>query len=82
MNKEKERLMEELFGKKRDLDITKVDVIKDTDDALSRIIKINEENLKELKEIVPQKTIERIDREVAKDFDLASFKEDIKKITI
>ena len=79
MNKEKERLMEELFGKKRDLDITKVDVIKDTDDALSQIIKINEENLKELKEIVPQKTIERIDREVAKDFDLASFKEDIKK---
>ena len=77
MNKEKEKLMNELFGKATKLDIN--DVIVDSSEDLKKIISINEENLKELQRVTPKDTYTKIDQEVKKDFDLSSFQDEITK---
>ncbi len=79
MSKEKDRLMEELFGKARNLDIStfEKDVLNKSDEALKKIIAINEENLEEIKKVTPQETLAKINSEVMKDFDLDQFKRDL-----
>lgn len=73
--KEKDRLMEELFGKATKFDVA--DVLSDSNEDLKKIIEINGANLKDLKAQVPEKTLNKIEDEVARDFDLKDFKEKI-----
>ena len=82
-NKEKERLMNELFGRKSNLTIGGInnsDVINDNSDELTRIIAQNSKALEELSREVPNKTIESINKEIKEDFgvvDLMQLKTDL-----
>ena len=84
-NKEKDRLMEELFGKSRNLDLfaTK-DVLNRSENELSRIINQNKKTLESLRNELPTSTIQDINEEVKRDFnvtddvfDLAKLKKDL-----
>ncbi len=77
VNKEKERLMAELFGKKRDLTFDAVDVLGSSSGELERIIKENKRSIASLKDQVDEKTVAKIDNEVRKDFNLASLKQEL-----
>ena len=80
VNKEKERLMAELFGKKRDLsfDATK-DVLTNSNDELKRIIRQNADNLRSLEEVSDKKVIKKINEEVGKDFNLKKLQSELEE---
>ncbi len=80
MNKEKEKLMQELFGKARNLDINdQRDVLIDSTKELQDIIEMNSRNLTSLKEVADEKTYSKISEEVASDFSLSQLLSDLKK---
>ena len=82
VNKEKERLMAELFGQKRNLDIySEKDVLNRNAEELSKIIQYNQKTLADLRNEVPVDKMNKINNEVAKDFgvdvDLVQLQKDL-----
>ena len=80
-NKEKDRLMEELFGKSRNLDLfaTK-DVLNRSENELSRIINQNKKTLESLRNELPTSTIQDINEEVKRDFNVTDDVFDLSKL--
>lgn len=69
VNKEKEKLLAELFGQKRNLDIyADKDVLNRNEAELNKIIQHNQKTLADLRNEVPTSKIDKIQEEVAKDF--------------
>lgn len=82
VNKEKERLMAELFGRKSDLSLNTKDVLNNSSDELSRIIAQNSKALEELSREIPDHTISAINQEVKEDFgvvDLVKLKNELEE---
>ena len=81
VNKEKERLMAELFGRKSNLTFdTSKDVLNASSDELSRIIAQNTKTLDELTRNLPDSTVSSINKEIKDDFgvvDLVKLKGDL-----
>lgn len=69
--KDREKMLEELFGKRSNLDIyDSKDVLKESSDELNRIINQNAKALNELTKSLSNDKIESINNEIKKDFNL------------
>ena len=79
-NKEKERLMRELFGKKSDL---KIDLEKDVLDqnakALSELIKDNDRRIQSVDQKLEPLQIKELKEDLGQDFDLEKLRQDLEK---
>lgn len=79
-NKEKERLMRELFGKKRDLEINlDNDVLEQSERALSELIKQNKKASASLGSELEPMQIKKIKEDFGVDVDLERLRQDLKK---
>lgn len=79
-NKEKERLMRELFGKKRNLEINlDNDVLEQSEKALSELIKQNKKASASLGSELEPMQIKKIKEDFGVDVDLEKLRQDLKK---